>query len=72
MVTPLPIILSWALSASVRAAEGQTIQVPGAAKHTGAAWLRAWVTIERTACSATGKDDFYGPETFAKLWGKGK
>ena len=72
MVTPLPIILSWALSASVRAAEGQTIQVPDATKQTGAAWLRAWVTIERTACSATGKDDFYGPETFAKLWGKGK
>jgi hypothetical protein len=29
-------------------------------------------TIERTAFSATGKDDFYVPEKFAKLWGKGK
>ncbi len=29
-------------------------------------------TIERTAYSATGKDDFYVPEKFAKLWGKGK
>jgi len=29
-------------------------------------------TIERTAFSATGKDDFYVPELFAKLWGKGK
>jgi hypothetical protein len=28
--------------------------------------------IERTAYSATGKDDFYVPEKFAKLWGKGK
>ena len=27
-------------------------------------------TIERTAYSATGKDDFYVPEKFAKLWGK--
>jgi len=26
--------------------------------------------IERTAFSATGKDDFYVPEKFAKLWGK--
>jgi len=29
-------------------------------------------SIERTAFSATGKDDFYVPEKFAKLWGKGK
>ncbi len=29
-------------------------------------------TIERTAFSATGRDDFYVPEMFAKLWGKGK
>jgi hypothetical protein len=29
-------------------------------------------TIERTAYSATGKEDFYGPDKFAKLWGKGK
>jgi len=29
-------------------------------------------TLERTAYSATGKDDFYVPEKFAKLWGKGK
>jgi hypothetical protein len=29
-------------------------------------------TIERTAFSTTGKDDFYVPEKFAKLWGKGK
>jgi len=29
-------------------------------------------TIERTAYSATGKHDFYVPEKFAKLWGKGK
>ncbi len=29
-------------------------------------------TIERTAFSAPGKDDFYVPEKFAKLWGKGK
>ena len=29
-------------------------------------------SIERTAFSATGKDDFYLPEKFAKLWGKGK
>ena len=29
-------------------------------------------TTERTACSATGKDDFYVPEKFAKLWRKGK
>ncbi len=42
MVTPLPIILSRALIASVRAAEWQTIQVPDATKQTGAAWLRAW------------------------------
>ena len=42
MVTPLPIILSRALIASVRAAEWQTIQVPDANKPTGAAWLRAW------------------------------
>ena len=28
--------------------------------------------IERTAYSATGKEDFYLPEKFAKLWGKGK
>ena len=27
-------------------------------------------TIERTAYSATGKDEFYVPEKFAKLWGK--
>ena len=27
-------------------------------------------TIERTAYSATGKDDFYVPEMFAKFWGK--
>jgi hypothetical protein len=27
-------------------------------------------TIERTAFSATGKDDFYVPEKFAKLWGR--
>lgn len=42
MVTPLHIILSLALIASVRAAEWQTIQVPGATKQTGTAWLRAW------------------------------
>ena len=29
-------------------------------------------SIERTAYSATEKDDFYVPEKFAKLWGKGK
>lgn len=29
-------------------------------------------TIVRTAFSATGKDDFYVPEKFAKLWGKRK
>ena len=28
--------------------------------------------IERTAYSATGMDDFYVPEKFAKLWGKGR
>ena len=29
-------------------------------------------SIERTAYVATGKDDVYVPEKFAKLWGKGK
>lgn len=29
-------------------------------------------TIERTAYSATGRESFYVPEKFAKLWGKGK
>ena len=47
MVTPLHIILSRALIASVRAAEWQTIQVPGAAKPTGTAWLRAWENHDR-------------------------
>ena len=27
-------------------------------------------TTERTAYSATGKDDFHVPDKFAKLWGK--
>jgi hypothetical protein len=29
-------------------------------------------TVERTAYSPTGREDFYVPEKFGKLWGKGK
>jgi len=46
MITLFRIILSLALVASVQAAEWQTVQVPGATKQSGTAWLRAWVKVD--------------------------
>ena len=46
MITLFRFIISLALVAGVQAAEWQTVQVPGATKQSGTAWLRAWVKVD--------------------------